>query len=301
MVAAENATTQRAFRYFVEAKARIVQSIVSYLLAHVQFDALDWGATVGTLVDNTLAFHIAAEDEKGKLQELFGTLATTIIENAPDLRVRRNLRRSPLSVDIVLKATAWLEMRLGILQAAEEELAAFDIVFEFVSQNALPDGLMALSQQDVIPEVARLWLLASPYVEIFQFLSARDVRIGGNSRKVTIEDAVSICESELGYDCAMMIATLADIAEDIDPDVSAKLSMLQRRMKYGLTSEAEISFFEVGFADRAVATAMAESFPLVRDRSMALASIRENRELAQSILAEFPSYFAAVARELVGA
>ena len=57
-------------------------------------------------------------------------------------------------------------------------------------------------------------------------------------------------------------------------------------------------FFEAGFADRIVAAALAEQFPLVETRQDARQIIRAQPAAAAAVLGEFPCYFRSVAREL---
>ena len=122
--------------------------------------------------------------------------------------------------------------------------------------------------------------------------------MGGNLRRPIAEDAVALCESGLGYEGAMILATIADLAETEDDNLSISISLVQRQMKSGLPSEAACGFFEAGFADRVVAQSLAEEFPQVSDRQSARTAIRQNPQQVRTILDEFPAYFGNVAEEL---
>ena len=115
-----------------------------------------------------------------------------------------------------------------------------------------------------------------------------------------MEDAVSICESGLGYEGAMILATIADLADGANDGLSNSISLLERRMKSGLPSQAACGFFEAGFADRVVAQSLASAFPQVSDRQIARAVIRQRNQRARAILNEFPAYFENVIDELSG-
>jgi hypothetical protein len=130
-------------------------------------------------------------------------------------------------------------------------------------------------------------------------MTASDVRLGGNRRRPIVEDAVALCESGLGYEGAMILATIADLAEDENNNLSNSISLLQRQMKAGLPSQAACGFFEAGFADRVIAQSLAEAFPLVSDRQSARATIRQRNEQARAILNRFPAYFKNVIDELL--
>jgi hypothetical protein len=122
-------------------------------------------------------------------------------------------------------------------------------------------------------------------------MTASDIRLSGNRRRPIVEDAVALCESGLGYESAMVLATIADLAEGENDNLSNSISLMQRQVKAGLPSQAACGFFEAGFADRVVAQSLAEAFPRVSDRQSAWATIRQRNQQAREILNGFPAYF----------
>ena len=132
---------------------------------------------------------------------------------------------------------------------------------------------------------------------IYALLNGRDVRVSGD--RVTVEDVVGLCENGFGYDVAMVIASLADLAESVDP-VACKcaLALLQRQVKSGLADQSALAFLESGFADRAVASALAAPWPGVRERGDVRTICRRNAAEVRAVLAAYPSYFTVVASEL---
>jgi hypothetical protein len=54
----------------------------------------------------------------------------------------------------------------------------------------------------------------------------------------------------------MLVAAITDLVEPMDRNLHQALSRLQKQVKYGLRSPSATSMFEVGFADRVVATAL---------------------------------------------
>ena len=129
-------------------------------------------------------------------------------------------------------------------------------------------------------------------------LVASDVRIGGNRRRVTVEDTVGICENGLGYDGAMLVSTLGDLAALLDEDLGEALALLQKRLKYGLPTAGAIAFFEIGFADRTVSLVLSEAFPHAVDRLTATLTLRASRAEADELIRPFPIYFRSVLDEL---
>ena len=119
-----------------------------------------------------------------------------------------------------------------------------------------------------------------------------------SNRRAKVEDVVALCEDGFGYDAAMIVASLADFAETLDNDLRGALALLQQQIKYGLSSSAAIGFFEAGFADRVVATELANLFPSVQNRGQARAAARQEVGTIRTALAEYPSYFSSVLDEM---
>jgi hypothetical protein len=142
------------------------------------------------------------------------------------------------------------------------------------------------------------WVRGASFANIYDFMIDRNIRLGGNRRRPSVEDAVALCENGLGYEGAMIVATIADLAEGGDEVLFNALSLLQRQVKMGLESQAALGFFEAGFADRVVAQSLADAFPNVADRQSAKAMIRANNERAAAILDQYPAYFINVLEEL---
>jgi ATP-dependent DNA helicase len=290
----------REFRRFMHNKATAIQSIFDYLLAHIEFDAEDWTEQLARLVENTLAFHIGDEGQRAELRILFELLADVIGEEASDEQTRIVLKRSPLPAGNALRVKRWLADNQQRLVDAAEGGDLFELVFEFVAQDGLPAGLDNLSDQTIGLVIGEMWFDERTYEEIHRDLRAADVRIGGNNHRLTIDDVVGICEAAFGYQIAMTVATMADVEEGIDDDVFAALSLLQRKLKYGLDSGAAIAFFEAGFADRRLASELGGMYPNVGTRADARATARQNRQALLNRVASYPSYFTAVLREIIG-
>jgi hypothetical protein len=82
-------------------------------------------------------------------------------------------------------------------------------------------------------------------------------RIG--QRQPTIIHVVDICEGGLGFDGMLIVGAVADNFETIRPgetNVPSLLRLLQKQIRYGLPSDNPIRFYEMGFADRAIAQSL---------------------------------------------
>jgi helicase len=298
VTAANPGVDQVRFRRFLQERVRVVHGIASFLLAHLDFAGDGMAERAVELARNTFAHYLANENQRVQIEALFQNVAERLLEGAPTEEARATLRRSPLAPTSVNRLRSWLsDNSTALLQAAQAGTLLATLTPVVLQHNKSP-ATLALSDRAILAEVIQAWIDGSPFATIHSILTASDVRIGGNRRRPIVEDAVALCEGALGYEGAMILATIADLAEDANDGLSNSISFLQRQMKAGLPSEAACGFFEAGFADRVVAQSLAEAFPQVSDRQSARAVIRQRNQQARAILNEFPAYFENVIDEL---
>jgi hypothetical protein len=191
---------------------------------------------------------------------------------------------------------AWLTEIIGALATAAAEDRLLGVVSDTLLAYTTAGSIGSLSDPNVVPLALAEWVAGRSYAAIHDLLSRRRVRVSRNN--ATIEDVVALRENGLGYDVAMVVASLADLAEPLDSTLQGALALLQRQVKNGLTETAALAFLEAGFADRVVATALGQAWPRVRERDGMRAVCRNEREAVQVILDGMPAYFRAVAAEL---
>jgi helicase len=160
-------------------------------------------------------------------------------------------------------------------------------------------GQLSAVINNVIPRTLHEWVAGNSYARILAILVEVDAREGGQRRRPTVEDAVALCEGGFGYDVAMIVASIADLAEELDEALYDASSLLQRQIKTGLTERAALAFHEAGFADRHVATVLGLLWPLATDRGGVRAACQQEA-IIRPALAQLPSYFTAVAAEVGG-
>jgi hypothetical protein len=143
------------------------------------------------------------------------------------------------------------------------------------------------------------WIEGEPFYSLAKPLQDADTRVSGD--RVTSGHIVAICEGGFGFDLAMIVASMVDLVEPLDGELSAQIAKLQRQIKYGLKEDAAIAFYEYGFADRVVAQTLGRAFDGLTDRADVRRVCRRQFEEVLAVLNDFPAYFLAVAHELRGA
>jgi hypothetical protein len=299
IVAANPGVDARRFRRFLQDRVKIVHGIASFLLAHLEFTGGGLAERAINLAKNTLAYYLADEQQRTQIETVFQTVAERILEGAATEELRTTLRRSPLAPTTVNKLKSWLDAnRPALAQSLSDGslLATMSAVMLEYNRNST---ITSLSDQSVMPLVIESWVTGAAFRAIFQLLVDRNIRIGGNNRYPTVEDAVALCENGLGYEGAMILATIADLAEGDEGELPGALTWLQRQVKSGLTSTAALGFFEAGFADRVVAQTLANAFPNVADRQSARLVVRNAAAQAREVITSYPAYFTSVLDELL--
>jgi hypothetical protein len=289
----------RQFRRFLQDRVQIVHGIASFLLAHLDFTGDGLAERAVLLAKNTLAHYLADDDRKAQIETVFRTIAERILEGAATEELRATLRRSPLAPTTVNTLKAWLEANRAALTEALGAGTLLASISSVVLQFNRSSTIMSLSDQTIMPLIVAKWVNGDTFANVHQLLVERNIRIGGNNRHPTVEDAVAICEGGLGYEGAMILATIADLAEENEGELPDALAFLQRQLKCGLPSPAALGFFEAGFADRVVAQSLAEAFPDVVDRQSARVAARNAAAQARDTLNQFPAYFRSVLEELL--
>ena len=283
------------FKSFAAGRARAIQSIAAYLAAYVDFTSDQAGERIDELARNTLAWHQADDATRVSLLEVFRMTARAV-EAAGDDALRALIRKSPLPPADVFALHDWTSANIQTLVDAAERGELVDAVYAAVRQYVTSKALSKLTDQNQILPTLKAWLAGQSFGEIGQTLRATDVRM--SNRHITANHVVDICEGGFGFDLAMIVASMADLVEPLDEGLYAKLVLLQRQIKNGLSNTAALAFYEAGFTDRVVAHALATAFYSVADRTGVRQVCRTQHDQLNAVLDAFPAYFRNVADEL---
>lgn len=296
-LAAQPIISEKEFRRFIEGRARAVQNIAAFLVASMTFaEGEDAAVRTSELAANTLAYHLADEETRIRLIEVFRAIGEAIAANT-DGDQRALIRRSPLPPASIAELKTWISENLEDLQTAVQENRLFAKISPVALRFATSRAIQAVSVYDSIPRALQDWVAGKSFAVIFETLAEAKVRVGRDH--ITVEDAVALCEGGFGYDVAMIAASIADLTEGLDDALHTGAGLLQKQIKYGLTDRAAIAFHEAGFADRHVASLLGLVWGDVVDQAGVCAAC-QREDILRAVLAHLPSYFVGVAAELGG-
>jgi hypothetical protein len=224
----------------IDCERTIIQTIASFLLAHLDFESPTISDDAHILCSNTLAYHLASPNQRESLHLLFNNIALLVAAQAPTEELRLSIRRSALSPTAVRLLTEWLTNNLTDLLLASRQGTLFTAIIEQVLQHTANDAVSSLSDPRAAAMLAGYWMDGRPFSELFTVLQQRDVRIGARYIRPKVENLVEICESGFGYDGAMLVSTMADLVEPLNEELSAALFAIHKRFKYGLPSQTAV-------------------------------------------------------------
>jgi hypothetical protein len=286
------------FERYLRTRVGIIQAIAAFLVAHLNFQSASFADDADVLCSNTLAYHLATDEQRTALQSLFRNIAAYIAEQAPTDELRTSIRRSALSPMSVRALSEWVANNILAIRQAAQAGNLFAALAGQVMTHTRSDDLLSLSDPDAVVPLAEQWMEGATFVALHASLAAQGIQIG--TRHPKVEAIVGLCESGFGFDGAMLFGTISDLVEGQDPELANEIAVVSKRLKYGLPGRGSIAFYEAGFADRIVAMRLAELFPLVTDRLTAIAAVRAQEPAARELLSAYPSFFGTVLSELVG-
>ncbi|MCP2080869.1 UNVERIFIED_ORG: superfamily II DNA/RNA helicase [Methylorubrum zatmanii] len=286
----------KEFERFLNERARVIQSIAAYLIAHESPDSGGQLDDVDRLFASTLADYLADAGGRAALKAIVRSIFIAINEQASSLDRRTLIRKSPLPPAAIIALDVWLAANVdAVLEAISQgALARFAeaVILRHVTSKVVAD----VEDKAAIAAAFQMWIAGISFGDIYSELSRRKVKI--RTSNIKIDDVVALCEGAFGFEASMIAASLADLSEAVDDNTRKAFGKLQRSLRYGLSEPGEVALYEAGFSDRFIVQAIAEKFGGAATRSRIKAICRDEREDISTRLRIFPSYFTEVLNEL---
>ncbi len=305
---AESVSTEHADKKFTRQgmykqiawKLNIIGAIESFLMSH--WDAGETPLStdaVLALARGTLAYHLAGDGDKIRIESLFTTIAENIENKIVDPERRRSFGKTLYGIFTSEEIEAWLTSHIAeLLAAAPAPTMLLEFIWPLLAKHIPNETFQKCSKPDALRIGAQAWISGQSYADLFQMLRAADVQLiwGTKFRDYTIEHIVEIFENGLSYDGALLIGAIAELigfaGSDPDGQLIEMMGLLQKMLKYGLPTPAAIALYELGFADRAVVSELCIALGLVDEhRGEVQERLRDNPDAVRTTLQKFPSYF----------
>jgi POLQ-like helicase len=286
-------------------KTRLLETLESYLLSNRGEESFEsFLLDTAVLASETLASFFGDEQQKLQLAALFRGIATRIENEESDTVVQALYGRTLLGFSVAIRVRQWT---LGNVDAlleptlTEEDMLTliWPLLIEVMPRlfsRLLPDAALQALAQD--------WINNTGFITLYEhWCTAGGLkRHGQGTRQATMDDVVEICENALSFDSTLIVAAISENLSTIERDdvemSLRKLSILQKRLKYGVANSTSIAAYEMGFADRVIAGKLGAILSTSTQDSMRL-RLRELSNEAINLLEQYPAYFTSCLRSLV--
>ncbi len=282
-------------------KIQIISAIESYLMAHWNHaeELENSDEEIANLVGTTLAYHLASEQDKNQLQELFMLVLSNLLEKANDISKRASFGRTLLGVQDSLDIESWTTENIEELDSETTGEGLLLKIWPIVYSKMTAQKIKKLTIDGAAYLVAEKWIQGSSYETIFNELTSRNVKIqaGLREQRLTLESIVDICENSFTYNAPLIIGAIREVVSFVDTEdefieLIERLESLQKIVKYGLPDHLSIAFYEVGFSDRIIAQSLSENFPsFSSDYRNLISDLRRYRSIISARLEQYPAYF----------
>lgn len=280
-------------------KISLISSIESFLLSHWDESKDDLSELeVIRMAEETLAFFLAEEQKREHIRELFKLLAGNISANITDPTRRRVYGRTLYGVRDARSIEGWVQSNIAQLLSIVSEEEALNIVWPLLVEHIHNGVFKKFDKPEVLKEVSQEWIKGKPFHGLLGTIHQREAKMiwGSQRRDFKIDHVVEVCEGALAYDGALLIGALCEFVEALDhegtSDLIRLLQLFQKRLKYGLPTEATIILYELGFSDRVIAQELS-GLIVGNSRTAMKRSLKERKAKVEAVLERYPRYFTA--------
>ena len=291
--------SEYTLRRQIEQKVTTLAATESYLMAYwdPELDVASENDVV-QLAKGTLAYFIATEDEKEKLENLFLTLAKNILAKMPDPIRRKIFGKTMYGIPDSLAISDWVNANLDTFDYEKADIEILESLWPLIESNIFNQSFKKCSIPLSMKELALAWLEGKPFHELLTQLSNSGARLGlGDKPRHYREDhIVDICENGLAYEGILVLGALIELLPSLPIEnvelLIPTLQHLQKRLKYGLPNQHAIVLYELGFADRVISIEMSPIFlEIAPEKSATILMLKARREEVFAILDKYPAYF----------
>ena len=219
------------------------------------------------VVKQTLAYYLASEDEKCLLEKLFASLAKKIAEKSIYAKV---ISKSMIDINIAEAVNELIsEKELNTVFYPQEKL--LPIIVEFYN---------SINEDDCIDEmICAGWINGDTFYSI-------EKKTG-----VKVTDVEKQCGQSISFQLSFCIGNIIDYLEDDGINVQGMMD-LQKKVKYGVSSETSISICEKICNERLIADKVTDIIGAQGISDDKIISVTKSHfEVIKEALESYPSYF----------
>lgn len=282
----------------MDRKEQILNAIESYFLSMLKDDEslLHKDSFLG-LARETLAYHLADDDEKDRLLAVFSVIHKRL-QSVPAEKFPY-YGRTLLGLDQLRFIEDWIETYLFELGLSESPKDLLDVCWPLITKLSTSKIISNIRPTNQAVEIAKLWCNGESYHNLLIHAKHNSIKIQAKTKTLAItqEHIVDFC-SALSYDGMLLVGAVADIVEgkSINESVLEDARSLQNQLKLGLSDEFQIWLYGQGYADREICKFIAEKISknINSTNIVDYKILKSNQQLLSKILSDLPTVFSEV-------
>lgn len=276
----------------------LISAVESYLLSH--WDETKEGLSVGgaiKLAEETLAYSLADEQKKWYILYLFQLLAENISTKITDPLRRKIYGRTLYGVQEAQAIERWVQSNKTNLLSITDGSELLDLTWSLLTQHINTGIFAKFDKPEVLKEIVHRWICGEPFYNLLVIIYNREAKMiwGTKRREFKIDHVVEICEGILAYAAALLIGALCEFIEILEDDCEnliMYLQLFQKKLKYGLPTEASIALYELGFSDRVISQDLVKSLNLTSVQKQDLVKeLKQYPDISHTVMQKYPKYF----------
>ena len=248
-----------------------------------------------SLAENTFGYFLGNEEEQGKIKELFALIKSKIVTSIVETET---IAKNSIGLYQSEWLKVWVQENITSILSCEKEEDLLSVLTEKIIDFSNNREMRKLSIEN-LNFISQLWIKCDSYFQIWGSCNEKSIRIEkrGKSKPIDMSDIISICDNGLGYESSIILNAINNNLEKIVGEKLNVLTMLIKRLKYGLPLEKEINIYELGFSDRIVAQVIGQEINSVSKNRIKNEIKRKSIELKDRLM-EYPSYYIHLINEI---
>ena len=253
----------------------IENEILYFLLKHPLSETHEQlHSIVNTLLENSLAYYLANQDEKELLHQVFDALETKIANQIDEIK-----------------------NYFGIMVS----MADANRIKEWIANNSI--NTVKLTARELVQPIEKLYREVYPSLNLQEGFALAWIRGDSYNRisddfGIKVDDVEKKCQYNLSFQMSFLVGNIIDLVEVDCVNLDA-LMLLQQALRYGVNTKTAISICEKIFNDRFLAKEIARllgSNGISSDDIVAF--VKGRKKVILSLVSRYPAYFESVIQNI---
>ena len=253
------------------------------------------GLETDSLAENTFGYFLGNEEEQEKIKELFILIKSKIITSLVETEI---IAKNSIGLYQSELLKEWVQENKTSILSCEKEEDLLGVLTKIIIGFSNNKEMRKLSIEN-LNYISQLWIKGTSYFQILESCTEKSISIEkrGKLKPIDMSDIISICDNGLGYETSMVLNAINNILEELVGEELDVLTMLIKRLKYGLPLEKEINIYELGFSDRIVVQVIGQEINSV-SKNQIRNEIKQKSARLEDKLSDFPSYYTQIINEM---